>query len=182
MNTLQDTVCDIFKYIGEDPNREGLQETPERYKKFLDQWIQRGEKLPFNLTTFSSEGLSQMVAQTNIPFYSLCEHHMLPFFGHASIAYIPKNKIIGLSKLSRVLNFFCNRLQNQERITQQVATCLFEQLNPLGVGVVLRARHLCMEMRGIKTYGSETTTNCLLGVFLYEPDTRNEFLSLSKGK
>lgn len=118
-----------------------------------------------------------MVIQTGIPFYSLCEHHMVPFFGEAAIAYIPDEKIVGLSKLARILEHFSKRLQNQERITKQVADFIDENLNPKGVAVSLQARHMCMEMRGVKKLGATTTTTNVKGTFLNNAQTRNEFLS-----
>lgn len=159
----------------DDANREGLQETPKRYIKFLSEFLSPPE---WKLTTFSSEGYDQMIVQTNIPFYSLCEHHLAPFFGIGHIAYIPKDRIVGLSKLARTLETYSRRFQNQERITNQVADFLMEELDPLGVGVVLEAEHLCMAMRGVKKPNAKTRTSKLTGVF-QDGDVRNEFLSLT---
>jgi GTP cyclohydrolase I len=131
------------------------------------------------VTTFANEGYDEMVLLANIPFYSMCEHHLVPFFGTGAVAYIPDKKIVGLSKLARTLDHFSRRLQNQERVTTQVANFLMETLAPKGVGVVLQARHLCMEMRGIQKPGLQTTTSCLKGNFKSRAETRAEFLRLT---
>lgn len=167
----------ILKGIGENPQREGLKETPKRYIKFLKEFLEVKE---FNFTCFDSEGTDEMIIQTNIPFYSLCEHHTAPFFGIANIAYIPSNKIIGLSKLSRCVDLYANRLQNQERITTQIAERIQLELNPIGVAVHLKAQHLCMSMRGVKKHDTWTSTTKLLGVFKQDEKARNEFLSYIK--
>lgn len=164
----------ILAAIGEDPSREGLKETPKRYIKFLREFL---EPKVFNFTTFDAEGTDEMIIQTNIPFFSLCEHHIAPFFGTAAVAYIPNGKIVGLSKLARCVDLYANRLQNQERITTQIAERLWEELNPKGVAVSMKAQHLCMCMRGVKKHDTWTITNKLLGVFK-EGDARNEFLKL----
>src|SRR5258706_10185115 len=137
----------LLESIGEDPTREGLQETPRRMVTMLMDLCHRK---PFTFTTFDSEGMSEMIVQSNIPFHSLCEHHVLPFMGVAAVAYIPNGKIVGLSKLTRAVQYCSKGLQNQERITCAVADMLEENLIPAGVGVVLRARHLCMELRGVQ--------------------------------
>lgn len=174
---IEDSVVRILQYIGEDPNREGLKETPKRYIKFLKEFLAEPE---WNFTTFSSEGYDEMIVQTNIPYYSLCEHHLAPFFGHGHIAYIPNGKIVGLSKLARTLDKFAHRLQNQERITQEVANYLMEQLDAKGVAVVLTAQHLCMEMRGVKKHDTHTTTSKMLGIFHEDEHAKHEFLNLIK--
>ena len=166
----------VLELLGEDVNREGLIETPKRYVKFMREFLEPKE---FNFTTFDSEGIDQMILQTNIPFYSLCEHHTAPFFGVAHVAYIPDKKIVGLSKLARTVDLFANRFQNQERITTQVAEKLMEELKPLGVGVSLKATHLCMCMRGVKKHDTWTITSKLLGNFM-NGDVKKEFLSLIK--
>jgi GTP cyclohydrolase I len=143
--------------------------------KFLKEFTTPQE---FNFTTFESEGMSEMIVQRNIPFYSLCEHHIAPFFGFATVAYIPNKKIVGLSKLSRVVDYYANRLQNQERITQQITDRLNKELTPVGVAVSLTAEHLCMSMRGVKKLGAKTTTQSLTGEFLTNDTVRNEFLAL----
>jgi GTP cyclohydrolase I len=161
--------------MDDNPGREGLQATPGRYQEFIKEFF---EAKPLELTVFENEGYDEMVAQTNIAFYSLCEHHLLPFFGTAAIAYIPRDKIVGLSKLARTLDHFSRRLQTQERITTQVAEFLEEKLQPKGIGVILTARHLCMEMRGIQKPGTQTTTSCLKGLFKTGTSTRSEFLQI----
>lgn len=173
----EENVVRIFQYLGEDPKREGLKDTPRRYLKFLKEFT---NPAPFEFTTFSAEGTDEMIIQKNIPFYSLCEHHIAPFFGTADIAYIPGDKIVGLSKLARCVDLYANRLQNQERITTQIAERLMMELNPRGVAVRLRAQHLCMSMRGCKKHDTETTTTKLLGLFMSEPMARNEFLQMVK--
>lgn len=167
----------VLKCVGEDTSREGLKDTPKRYVKFLEEFL---NPAPFNLTTFESEGMDEMVVVKDIPFYSLCEHHLAPFFGTAAIAYIPNGRIVGLSKLPRVLDQVSRKLQNQERITKDVAEILTSNLNPKGVAVVLNARHMCMEMRGIKSYGASTTTSSMTGVFKTDINCRQEFLNFIK--
>lgn len=177
MSNLEKTISDLIKAIDKDPGREGLEETPKRVAKFIKEFYGKEE---FNVTTFSSEGYDEMITQLNIPFYSMCEHHILPFFGVAHIAYIPRDRIVGLSKLSRILDHFAHNLQNQERITTQVAAYLQEKLDPQGVAVVLTARHMCMEMRGIRKIGAETTTASLQGAFKSNEPTRMEFYQMIK--
>lgn len=167
----------ILKQLGENVEREGLIETPKRYIKFMREFL---EPKPFNFTTFDAEGTDEMILQTNIPFYSLCEHHTAPFFGIANVAYIPNDKIVGLSKLARVVDMYANRFQNQERITTQVAQKLNNELNPKGVAVSLKAQHLCMCMRGVKKHDTWTITSKLIGVFKTDDKARNEFLKLIK--
>ncbi len=161
----------------DDGNREGLQDTPRRYIKFLREFTSPPE---FNFTTFEAEGYQQMIVQRNIPFFSLCEHHLAPFHGVGHIAYIPNKRIVGLSKLARTLETFSRRFQNQERITNQVADFLMNELDPMGVGVVIEAEHLCMTMRGVKKSGATTQTSKLTGIFLSQAEVRQEFLSLCK--
>lgn len=167
----------VLKLLGNNVDREGLQNTPKRYVKFMSEFF---NPEPFNFTTFDGEGANQMVIVKDIPFYSLCEHHMAPFFGVAHIAYIPKKRIVGLSKLPRTLDMFARRLQNQERITNQVATFINEQLSPKGVAVVLEARHMCVEMRGIKKHEPKTITSAVLGIFKTDSKARAEFFQLIK--
>lgn len=167
----------IITAFDSDPNNPDLLETPRRYMKFVNEFRSMPE---VNYTTFAGEGYNEMIIQSDIPFYSICEHHLIPFFGHGTIAYIPDEKIVGLSKLARTLEFASRRLQNQERITVQVATKLTEVLKPKGVAVTLTAQHLCMEMRGIRKPGAVTTTSHLTGVFKDRPETRAEFLQLIK--
>lgn len=159
---------------------DGTRETPKRVRKFYLEWVTSGDP-SFKLTDFDAESFDQMVVQRRIPFFSMCEHHLLPFFGLATVAYIPQGKILGLSKLARIVDWYARRPQNQERLTQQVAQCLQDSLNPKGVGVSLTGRHMCMEMRGIKAFGTETTTNCLKGAILEKPEARAEFFSFIMG-
>ena len=170
-----DTVVRLLQIIGENPKREGLLDTPRRYLSAFEEFL---NPPVFNMTTFDAESTDEMIVQLDIPFYSFCEHHLLPFFGKGYIAYIPDKKIVGLSKLARTLETFARRLQNQERITNQVADYLQENLEAKGVAVVLKARHLCMEMRGVKTSDTNTITSKLLGYFRTDERTRAEFLNL----
>lgn len=165
----------ILEYVGET-GREGLLETPNRYVKFLDEFLHPPK---FNFTTFAKD-TDEMVIVKDIPFYSLCEHHIAPFFGVAHVAYIPNDRIVGISKIPRTVDMFANRLQNQERITSQVGEYLMEQLDAKGVAVVLSARHMCMEMRGVKKAGACTITSAMYGLFKDEINTRQEFLNLIK--
>ena len=174
---VEENVVRLLEYFGEDTNREGLQDTPKRYIKFFKEFLNPPE---WNCTTFESEGYDEMIVQTNIPFHSLCEHHIAPFFGTGHIAYIPNKRIVGLSKLARTLETFARRLQNQERITNQVAEFLEKELKPKGVAVVLTAKHMCMEMRGVKKHNTNTTTSKMIGVFKDDLNARNEFLNLIK--
>lgn len=161
----------------DDIEREGLKDTPRRFIAFLEEFLSPPK---FEFTVFDAEGYDQMIIQTNIPFYSLCEHHLSPFFGVGHIAYVPSEKIVGLSKLSRVLEMFARRLQNQERITKQTAGFLIEHLKPKGVAVVVKAQHLCMAMRGVRKHDTWTITSELSGVLRDNPSARNEFLGLIK--
>jgi GTP cyclohydrolase I len=167
----------ILKALGEDITREGLIETPKRYVKFMREFL---EPKQFNFTTFDAEGTDEMIIQTNIPFYSICEHHTAPFFGTADVAYIPDKKIVGLSKLARTVDLFANRFQNQERITTQIAEKINNELSPKGVAVHLKAQHLCMCMRGVKKHDTWTSTSKLIGLFKEDLNVRNEFLNLIK--
>lgn len=172
---IEYAIKEILHGIGEDIGREGLLETPRRYAKFLKEFLNPPE---FKFTMFENNGNDEMIIVKDIPFYSICEHHLAPFFGIAHIAYVPVKHIVGISKLPRALDNFARRLQNQERITQQVADFLMDKLQPKGVGVILKARHLCMEMRGVEKPGSETVTSAMLGVFKTQVNTRQEFLNL----
>mgnify|MGYP003624444392 CR=1 FL=1 len=175
--TVEDNVTRLLQYFGEDVNREGLQETPKRFVKFFNEFLNPPK---WNCTTFEGEGYDEMIIQTNIPFHSLCEHHIAPFFGTGTIAYIPNKKIVGLSKLARTLETYSRRLQNQERITMQVAEFLYKELEPIGVAVQLTAKHMCMEMRGVKKHNTYTTTTKLIGVFKSDQSARQEFLNAIK--
>lgn len=164
---------EILISLGENPDREGLKDTPKRYIKFMKEFLSPKD---FNFTTFDGEGTDEMIIQSNIPFYSLCEHHTAPFFGTGIIAYIPDKKIVGLSKLARTLDLYANKFQNQERITTQVAERLWNELSPKGVAVSLKAQHLCMSMRGVRKHDTWTTTTKLVGVFHEDDKARAEFL------
>ncbi len=173
----EDSVARLLQAFGEDVTREGLQDTPKRYVKFFKEFLNPPQ---WNCTSFESEGYDEMIVQTNIPFHSLCEHHIAPFFGYGNIAYIPNKRIVGLSKLARTLETFSRRLQNQERITTQVAEFLQNELDAKGIAVVLKAKHMCMEMRGVKKHDTWTTTSKLIGVFKEDHKVRDEFLQLIK--
>ncbi len=173
---VEAAVRQLLVALGEDPTREGLQDTPKRVAKFWAEWLLG--QAPVSFTSFDAEGMDEMVVQRGIPVYSLCEHHMLPFFGTATVGYVPNGKVVGLSKLARTVRWCAQGLQNQERITLQVAETLEKELSPRGVGVVIRARHMCMEMRGVRCSGTDTTTSRLRGVFLDDHRARAEFLGL----
>jgi GTP cyclohydrolase I len=173
-------IRELLGELGENPDREGLRRTPLRVAKmyeFLTKGYQEDVKTVLNGAIFK-EKYSEMVIVRDIDFFSLCEHHLIPFYGKAHIAYIPKGKIVGLSKIPRVVEVFARRLQVQERMTQQIAQTLFDNLNPEGVGVVIEARHLCMIMRGVEKQNSVATTSSMLGVFRENVKTRSEFLTL----
>ena len=175
-------MVEILQYIGEDPEREGLQRTPERVGKamqFLTQGYKQDPEAILRSALFE-EDYRQMVVVKDIPFYSLCEHHLLPFFGKAHVAYIPNGTITGLSKVARVVDVFARRLQVQERMTTQIKECIQKTLNPLGVMVVIEAEHLCMQMRGVQKPGAVTTTSDCTGAF-NRPETREEFMNLIRG-
>lgn len=173
--SAEQAIYDLLLALGEDPRREGLVETPRRMATMLSDLI---TPVPFSFTVFDSEGMDSMVAQTNIPWASLCEHHLAPMVGQAYVAYIPNGKIVGLSKLTRAVHYCAKGLQTQERITIAIANMLEDNLLPLGVGVVLKALHSCMSLRGVKVADVVTTTSCLKGVILTEPSARAEFLAL----
>jgi GTP cyclohydrolase I len=178
---LEALVREQLVYIGEDPDRDGLLRTPERVARSL-RWLTRGYEMTAEEEVGSAvfeEDHQQMVLVRDIGFYSLCEHHMLPFFGLAHVAYIPDGRIVGLSKLPRIVEVFARRLQVQERLTEQIATALEEVLQPAGVGVVIEAEHMCMAMRGVQKQGSRTITSALRGAFRDDSRTRDEFLQLA---
>ncbi len=174
-------VRQLLRLIGEDPDREGLHETPLRFLKAMAEYTSGYREKPEDvLKVFEDggEGVDEMVIVRDIPVYSLCEHHLAPFFGKAYVGYVPDKKILGLSKISRLVEVYSRRLQVQERLTNQIADALAKHLQPLGVAVVLECRHLCMESRGVKHAGSSTVTSALRGSIKKNPDTRKEFLSL----
>lgn len=171
----------LLDSMGEDSLRAGLKDTPERVARAWKHWTSGYNIDPAHLlTTFEdgAENYDEMVAVVNIPFYSHCEHHLAPFFGTATIAYIPDGRVVGLSKLNRILNVYSRRLQVQERLTQQITSCLMECLKPLGAACKIQARHLCMESRGVCQQGHHTVTTSLLGRFREDPAVRAEFLAL----
>jgi GTP cyclohydrolase I len=171
-----------IELIGEDPDREGLRRTPTRVASSLA-WLTRGYEMDAQQVigkgVFDAEGATNMVMVRDIELYSLCEHHMLPFFGKAHIAYIPNGKIVGLSKLPRVVEVFARRLQVQERMTEQIASAIDDALHPQGVGVLIEAYHLCMMMRGVEKQNSKTMTSAVRGLFRSDQRTREEFLTLA---
>lgn len=176
-------IREYLSRIGDDATREGLSETPKRVVKAWDEWFGGYNKKPADVIKAfedGAEGVDEMVIEVDIPFYTHCEHHMAPFFGLASVAYIPNGKVLGLSKMNRIVDMFARRLQVQERLTNQIADAIDEHLKPIGAGVLLRARHMCVESRGVKHRGCSTTTSALRGAIKNEPATRAEFLALAK--
>ena len=173
---------EIIKLLGENPEREGLLKTPERVSKAMQFLMNGYDQDPEEIlrSAMFTEDYRQMVIVKDIDFYSLCEHHLLPFFGKAHVAYIPNKKITGLSKIARVVEVFARRLQVQERLTTQIKECIQQTLDPMGVIVVIEAQHLCMQMRGVQKQHSITTTSDFTGVF-QQAKTREEFLNLIKG-
>ncbi len=172
----------ILHHIGEDPNREGLRDTPRRAAKafaYLTKGYQDNLDEIVNQAIFETTN-DQMVIVKDIELYSLCEHHLLPFFGKCHIGYLPNGKVLGLSKIARIVDVFGRRLQIQENLTQQIAEAIQKYTNALGVGVVIEAQHLCMMMRGVEKQNSQMITSCMLGAFRNENSTRNEFLTLIK--
>jgi GTP cyclohydrolase I len=177
-------VREIIRLVGEDPEREGLRKTPERYEralKFLTSGYHQNVDHVLNGATFSVT-YDEMVVVKDIEFFSLCEHHLLPFFGKAHVAYLPSNKVVGLSKIARLVNMFARRLQIQERMTCQIAKSIEEKIAPQGVGVIIEARHLCMQMRGVEKQHGSAVTSAMLGAFRENKQTRDEFLALIRPK
>jgi GTP cyclohydrolase I len=179
MGPVEDAVREILVEIGEDPDRQGLVGTPDRVHRMYAELTAGYHVDPERLVNGAiyDIGYSEMVVVKDIPFYSLCEHHLLPFFGQAAVAYIPRGKVIGLSKIPRVVEMYARRLQVQERLTQQIADFLNDRLAPQGVGVVIEATHLCAVMRGIRKPGTIMTTSSVLGLFRTRDRTRAEFFS-----
>jgi GTP cyclohydrolase I len=181
--TVEDSVRQILSHIGEDPAREGLVKTPYRVARayeYLTKGYDQDPKEVINKAMFT-EDYQEMVLVKDIDFFSLCEHHLLPFFGRANVAYIPQHRIVGLSKVARLVEVFSRRLQVQERLTTQVANTIMEELDPLGVGVIIHAEHLCMRMRGVEKQNSIVTTSAMLGAFRNQQVTREEFITLVNG-
>jgi GTP cyclohydrolase IA len=178
--TIADLVRKMLTLIGEDPNREGLRRTPERFEKafrYLTSGYRQDPEKLLNGAMFSV-CYDNMVVVKDVELYSLCEHHLLPFFGKCHVAYIPNKKVVGLSKIARLVNMYARRLQIQERLTSQIAKAIQDRLAPEGVGVVIEARHLCMVMRGVEKQHSSAMTSAMLGAFRENKQTRDEFLSL----
>jgi len=180
----QETIASLMRrviaLVGEDPHREGLRKTPERFEKalrFLTSGYGQDPEKILNGATFSV-CYDEMVVVKDIEVFSLCEHHLLPFFGKCHVAYIPNKRVIGLSKIARLVNLYARRLQIQERLTSQIAKAIQERISPEGVGVIIEARHLCMVMRGVEKQNSQAVTSAMLGAFRENTQTRNEFLSL----
>jgi GTP cyclohydrolase IA len=171
----------LLRYMGEDPAREGLERTPHRVASAL-QFLTRGytqdPKDAINGALFSETEYQEMILCKDLDFYSLCEHHLLPFFGKAHVAYLPSKRIVGLSKLARMVEIFARRLQVQERLTRQIAQTIMGEIEPLGVAVVLEAEHMCMRMRGVEKQNSVVMTSAMLGVFRKNVETRQEFMNL----
>ena len=182
---IEDYVRNILQHMGEDPDREGLLKTPYRVARafeYLTKGYQQDPKEVINGAVFTEEDYSEMIVVKDIDFFSMCEHHILPFFGRANVAYIPDKQIVGISKIARLVDVYARRLQVQERITTQVANTLMEELNPLGVGVIITAEHLCMRMRGVEKQNSIVTTSATLGAFRTHQETREEFITLVNGR
>ena len=177
---LANNIKSLLSEIGENPKREGLLKTPERVAKSMEFLTNGYVKNPSEIlkSAMFTEDYSQMVLVKEIELYSLCEHHMLPFFGKAHIAYIPNGHIVGLSKIPRIVDVFARRLQVQERLTDEIKDCLQDTLNPKGVAVVIEAQHLCMQMRGVQKQHSSTTTSAFSGIFMSDEKTRAEFMTL----
>jgi GTP cyclohydrolase I len=178
--SIADLVRRMLVHLGEDPEREGLRHTPERFEKalrFLTSGYRQDPDAILNGAMFSV-CYDEMVVVKDIEVYSLCEHHLLPFFGKCHVAYIPDKKVVGLSKIARLVNMYARRLQIQERLTSQIAKAIEDKLSPQGVGVIIEARHLCMVMRGVEKQHSQAVTSAMLGAFRDNKQTRDEFLSL----
>jgi GTP cyclohydrolase IA len=182
--TIADLVRKMIVKLGEDPDREGLRKTPERFEKalrFLTSGYEQNVEKILNGATFSV-AYDEMVIVKDIEFFSLCEHHLLPFFGKVHIAYLPTKKVVGLSKLARLVNMYARRLQIQERMTSQIASAIEEKIDPQGVGVIVEARHLCMQMRGVEKQHGQAVTSAMLGAFRHNKQTRDEFLALVRNR
>ncbi len=179
---IADLVESLLVELGEDPDRQGLKDTPDRVSRAMRELTDGYGVKPSDVIAGAvfDQDYDEMVVVKDINFYSLCEHHMLPFFGQCHVGYLPKGKVVGLSKIPRLVEVFSHRLQIQEQLTREIAEALEAALAPRGVGVVVEARHLCMEMRGVETPGGRMITSCMLGTFRRDPRTRAEFLDLVK--
>jgi len=182
--SMQELLREMIVRLGEDPGRDGLLRTPERMQRSLEYLTKGYREDPEKLLkgALFNVDYDEMVIVKDIEMFSLCEHHLLPFFGKVHVAYIPKGKVIGLSKLPRLIDIFARRLQVQERLTTQIAETIQRAIEPQGVGVVIEARHLCMMMRGVEKQHSSAVTSSMLGAFREEKETRDEFLALIRGK
>jgi GTP cyclohydrolase IA len=178
---VEEAVRTILRFVGEDPDRAGLRRTPARVAQafeFMTSGYRQDPKDAINGALFVEEDYQEMILCKDLDFYSLCEHHLLPFYGKAHVAYLPNKRIVGLSKLARMVEIYCRRLQVQERLTTQIARTIMEEIEPLGVAVVLEAEHMCMRMRGVEKQNSRVTTSATLGVFRTNVETRQEFMNL----
>jgi GTP cyclohydrolase I len=182
--SIADLMRKVIALLGEDPEREGLRKTPERFEKamkFLTSGYHQNLDNVLNGATFSVH-YDEMVVVKDIEFFSLCEHHLLPFFGKAHVAYLPSKRVLGLSKIARLVNMYARRLQIQERMTSQIADAISEKISPEGVGVIIEARHLCMQMRGVEKQHGQAVTSAMVGSFRHNKQTRDEFLSLVRNR
>jgi len=182
--SIADLMRKVIALLGEDTDREGLRKTPERFEKalkFLTSGYHQNLDNVLNGATFSVH-YDEMVVVKDIEFFSLCEHHLLPFFGKAHVAYLPSKRVLGLSKIARLVNMYARRLQIQERMTSQIADAISEKISPEGVGVIIEARHLCMQMRGVEKQHGQAVTSAMLGSFRNDKQTRDEFLSLVRNR
>ena len=182
--SIADLMRKVIALLGEDTDREGLRKTPERFEKalkFLTSGYHQNLDNVLNGATFSVH-YDEMVVVKDIEFFSLCEHHLLPFFGKAHVAYLPSKRVLGLSKIARLVNMYARRLQIQERMTSQIAEAISEKISPEGVGVIIEARHLCMQMRGVEKQHGQAVTSAMLGSFRNDKQTRDEFLSLVRNR
>ncbi len=177
---MEEQFTQLIEAMGEDPTREGLRDTPGRAARAMEFLTQGYDQSPIEVVgdAIFSSPMDEMVIVHNIEIYSLCEHHLLPFLGRCHVGYLPRGRVIGLSKIARIVDVFARRLQIQENLTTQIAESLMDLIEPAGVGVVIEARHMCMMMRGVQKQNSEMITSCLLGSFRDSPQTRSEFLSL----
>src|SRR5258708_2794965 len=181
-DSIPELITALLEELGEDPARAGLKATPDRVSRALRELTGGYRIRPEDVIADAvfEQDYDEMVVVKDVPFYSLCEHHMLPFFGFCHVGYLPKGRVIGLSKIPRLIDVFAHRLQVQEKMTKEIAEALFLTLEPRGVGIVVEARHLCMEMRGAQKPGGHMMTSCMLGTFHKDPRTRAEFLALVK--